>query len=75
MTAIRRVCVPPGTATYSGLVRAWRLCAPIASPSRQFLVVIGALLGALIGVALGLAVEDTQTSMAVAASGPAGGRR
>lgn len=35
----------------------------------QLLVVVGALLGALIGVALGLAVEDPQTSMAVAASG------
>lgn len=35
----------------------------------QLLVVVGALLGILIGVALGLAVEDPQTSMAVAASG------
>jgi hypothetical protein len=33
----------------------------------QFLVAIGALLGALAGVVLGLAVENTQTSAAVAA--------
>lgn len=39
----------------------------------QFLVVVGALLGALIGVALGLAVEDGQTSRAVAEVGRAGG--
>ena len=37
----------------------------------QFLVAIGALLGALVGVVLGLAVENTQTSAAVAAPAPA----
>jgi len=37
----------------------------------QFLVAVGALLGALVGVLLGLAVEDAQTSTAVAAPGRA----
>ena len=37
----------------------------------QFLVAVGVVLGALAGIVLGLAVEDPQTSTAVAAPGPA----
>ena len=45
------------------------------SPRRrgQFLVVVGVLLGTLSGVVLGLAVDDPQTSMAVADPGRAAG--
>jgi hypothetical protein len=49
---------------------------PVAwSPRRrgQFLVVVGVLLGTLSGVVLGLAVDDPQTSMAVADPGRAAG--
>jgi hypothetical protein len=37
----------------------------------QILVAVGSLLGVLVGVVLGLAVEDAQTSAAVAAPAPA----
>ena len=43
-------------------------CEPIASPSRQLLVVMGALLGAIIGVVLALIVENAENTRAVVAS-------